>query len=296
MTEAKEFSLLFEEEKKKTLKAIQKKINSFTKAIKNAHDQLARSKDFEHVQHLAELVKANFPLLKRGMNEIKVADWKKEDAEVSIPLDPQANPKEQLEELFRKSQKLKRALSPLQALITKLDSDFHHWQTAFTQANDAKAIEELKRLQEDLNLFASISPKSKEEQKKQLPFHRFRTESGLEILVGKNASANDKLTFQVAHGTDLWLHAHGMSGSHVVIRKPKNRQVDSAALEDALQLALYYSKARSQPDGSHEVLLTERKHVSRLPRTPKGKVIVAKHKTYTIVLDKERIETIRHRK
>ena len=92
--------VVFEDEKKKTLKAIQKKLSSIAKAIKNAEIQYQRSKDFEEVQHLAELVKAHFPLLKRGMEEITVADWKKDNEEVRISLDPLASPQDILQDMF----------------------------------------------------------------------------------------------------------------------------------------------------------------------------------------------------
>jgi len=292
MTLPEQEQLLFETEKMRTVKAIQKKLSSFAKAIKKAHDQIERSKDFAEIQHMAELVKANFTKLKRGMSEITVSDWKKEDAERSIALDPLATPKEQLEEMFRKSQKLKRALSPLEALVGKLSSDLSYWKEKLTQAEGIVVLEELKTLQEACHLFVKPVSKTKEAPS---PYHRFRSESGVEILVGKSASSNDSLTFQVANGNDLWLHAHAMSGAHVVVRKKRGHDVPSDALQDALQLALYYSKARNDLKGSHEVLLTERKYVSRLPRTPKGRVVVSKHKTFTVVLDIDQIERIKRR-
>ena len=47
-------------------------------------------------------------------------------------------------------------------------------------------------------------------------FHR----GDWEILVGKGAADNDRLTFDVADRSDLWLHVAAWSGSHVVIRVP----------------------------------------------------------------------------
>ena len=68
---------------------------------------------------------------------------------------------------------------------------------------------------------------------------------GFEILVGKAARDNDRLTFRVAAPHDFWLHAAGYAGSHVVVRNPERvgappREV----LEAAAQLAAYHSKAR----------------------------------------------------
>lgn len=293
MTLPEQELLLFESEKKRTVKAIQKKLASFTKAIKKAHDQLERSKEFEEVQHMAELVKANFTQLKRGMSKITVSDWKQDNAERSIALDPLATPKEQIEEMFRKSQKLKRALTPLEALIGKLATDMGYWKEKLQQAEAIGVLDELKHFQDEIHLFPKPTVKTKEAP---APYHHFHSESGYDIFVGKNASSNDALTFQVANGNDLWLHAHAMSGAHVVVRKKRGHDVPADTLEDALQLALYFSKARNDPKSSHEVLLTEKKYVSRLPRTPKGRVVVSKHKTYTVALDLTHIDRLKKSK
>lgn len=282
---------LFDEEKKKTVKAIQKKLSSFEKAIKNAQAQYQSSKEFEEVKHLAELVKANFPLLKRGMTELTVPDWKKDNEEVRISLDPNATPQEMMQDMFVKSQKLKKAITPLQALLKKFDGEVHRWLEALEKARGALDIHQLKDLQKSLNILQEKTAKPKV---KALPYHVFQSSSGLNIIVGKNAASNDQVTFQVANGNDLWLHAHTMSGAHVVVRKKKNHDVDPETLHDALQLALYFSKAR-QSSGSFDVLVSEKKYVMRLPRMPKGKVVVSKHKTMSVTLDKERIEKIKSR-
>lgn len=283
---------VFEDEKKKTLKAIQKKLSSIAKAIKNAQDQYQRSKDFEEVQHLAELLKAHYPMLKRGMEEITVSDWKNDNKEVQISLDPRASPQDMLQDMFVKSQKLKKAISPLEALLKKFDGEVHRWQEALQKAQDAADLPALQAINTQYSL---LQPKAPKVAVKALPYHIFHSEAGFEIIAGKNAAANEIVTFQVANGNDMWLHAHGMSGAHVVVRKKKSQEVDPETLHDALQIALYFSKAR-QLQGECEVLVSEQKYVSRLPRMPKGKVVVSKHKLISATLDKDRVEKIKARK
>ena len=67
---------------------------------------------------------------------------------------------------------------------------------------------------------------------------------GFEILVGKGARDNDELTFRVAQPRDLWLHASGYAGSHVIVRAPEGADVPREVVECAAQLAAYHSKAR----------------------------------------------------
>lgn len=68
---------------------------------------------------------------------------------------------------------------------------------------------------------------------------------GYEILVGQSAADNDRLTFQVAAPQDLWLHAAGMPGSHVIIRNPGGGDVPRPVVKRAAELAVYFSKARA---------------------------------------------------
>lgn len=262
---------LFELEKKKTIKAIQKKLASFEKAIKQAKSVYESTQEFENVKHLAELVKADFSQAK---SEVK------KQALQADELRP-----ERVQELFEKSERLQKAMEPIASLLKKFDSDIHHWLDALKMAEEAKDAESLKALQKSLNLVPS------KEKKQALPYHLYHSHSGLEIYVGKTKAGNEKITFEIAHEHDLWLHAHAMRGAHVIVRKKKGHSVDPETLEDALQLALYYSKAKEKP-GTHEVLVTEKEFVSQIPHTKNGEIVVAKHKTFTVSLDEGRVEKL----
>ena len=56
------------------------------------------------------------------------------------------------------------------------------------------------------------------------PYRAFRSLAGLPILVGRGAAENDELTRRVARGNDLWLHARGQAGAHVVVRLAARRR------------------------------------------------------------------------
>ena|SRR5688572_8421813 len=69
---------------------------------------------------------------------------------------------------------------------------------------------------------------------------------GWEVWVGRAAADNDTLTFRIAAPRDTWLHvAGGTPGSHVVVRNPSGGVVPREVLEQAAQLAAWYSKARA---------------------------------------------------
>ena len=72
---------------------------------------------------------------------------------------------------------------------------------------------------------------------------RFTTRDGLEVLVGRSARQNEVVTFQLAASGDLWLHARGLPGSHVVL-KTAGRTPPATSVEQAAELAAYYSRGR----------------------------------------------------
>jgi predicted ribosome quality control (RQC) complex YloA/Tae2 family protein len=95
---------------------------------------------------------------------------------------------------------------------------------------------------------------------------------GFEILVGKGARENDRLTFRVAAPQDLWLHASGYAGSHVVVRNPeKLADLPREVVECAAQLAAYHSKAR-EARGKVDVHLCRAGDVRKPKGVPAGMV------------------------
>lgn len=97
---------------------------------------------------------------------------------------------------------------------------------------------------------------------------------GFEILVGKGARDNDHLTFRVAAPHDLWLHASGFAGSHVVIRNPdRAADIPREVVECAAQLAAYHSKAR-EARGKIDVHVCRASDVRKPPGFAPGKVLL----------------------
>jgi predicted ribosome quality control (RQC) complex YloA/Tae2 family protein len=67
---------------------------------------------------------------------------------------------------------------------------------------------------------------------------------GYRLLVGRNARANDQLTFGVGCPNDLWFHVAGSPGSHVLVQAPEQSgAVPTAVIRRAAELAAFYSKA-----------------------------------------------------
>ncbi len=84
---------------------------------------------------------------------------------------------------------------------------------------------------------------------------------GVSVLVGRSARQNDELTFERANPNDLWLHARGRAGSHVIVVS-HGAPLPETTLEFAAGLAAYYSQARAE--SAVDVIYTPRKNVHRV--------------------------------
>jgi len=109
-----------------------------------------------------------------------------------------------------------------------------------------------------------------------LPGVRFVDPRGFEVLVGRNARENDALTFKVAKSRDLWLHAQGFSGGHVIVRTG-GRELPFDTVLFAARLAAGFSRGRGA--GEVPVDYTQRKNVWRVKGGAPGAVHISHHKT-----------------
>jgi predicted ribosome quality control (RQC) complex YloA/Tae2 family protein len=112
--------------------------------------------------------------------------------------------------------------------------------------------------------------------------YRVHELDGFEILVGKSARDNDRLSLRVARPRDFWLHAHGFAGSHVVVRHPEGTgEVPRHVLERAAELAAWHSKARDAR-GKVSVHLCRASEISKPRGAPAGQVRLRSFQTLKV--------------
>jgi predicted ribosome quality control (RQC) complex YloA/Tae2 family protein len=90
---------------------------------------------------------------------------------------------------------------------------------------------------------------------------RIERPSGARIFVGRSPRENVEVTFRIARPDDLWFHARGIPGSHVVLQPPPGGEPDDADLSAAADLAARHSRAAQAP--RVEIDYTERKYVRK---------------------------------
>lgn len=277
--------------------ALQKELKGQLKKLQHKEKELIKQLNacsrWEAIQHEGELLKANFSLLKKGLSSLSVDDWLTGQPAV-LSLDHRKTPHDEMALRFRKAKKLHDGIDPLKRFLNRIQEDIKRVEQKSQQIDRLTTAQELGSYKRSSPDTSSVSREMKPPKPSiSVIYREYLSASGVKIWVGKNAKANDRLTLQLANGRDWWLHATGCPGSHVVIRLGKDEEPDSETLKDAMQLALHYSKARSQ--GEAEVCYTQRKFVSKMGRGKPGQVQISKHQTAWIKFDPIRFQALQDR-
>lgn len=99
------------------------------------------------------------------------------------------------------------------------------------------------------------------ESKKKFPNLKKVEYDGFLIYVGRDAASNDHLTFNMADNDDIWLHAKGIPGSHVVIISNNNKLPSESVIKYAAELAKKNSKGKNEK--KIEVVFCKRRFVKK---------------------------------
>ena len=91
------------------------------------------------------------------------------------------------------------------------------------------------------------------------------------VLVGRNRRDNEAICFQLSRPTDIWMHARGCPGAHVLLCVRRGSpEVTDDDLDFAANLAIFYSDARTERRAA--VTTAEPKHITKPRGAPPGAV------------------------
>ena len=197
---------------------------------------------------------------------------------VNVRLDPRLDAVQNAEAYFRKAKHARASVVESRRRLDGLARQIELGEQLLTHLQEARTMEDLaRRMKEraaDLRALG-VSPQVREQEPP--PFRTFSVEGGFEVWAGKNSANNDLLTFKHARPDDLWFHARGGSGSHVILRvRSAPGEPGKRAKEQAASIAAYYSAlrgARMVP-----VSVTKRKYVRKPRGAPAGTVAIEREK------------------
>jgi predicted ribosome quality control (RQC) complex YloA/Tae2 family protein len=251
-----------------TLRQRIEKARRTAEALRKEEAEGSRAEGYEQA---GTLLMAHLPLLHKGDKNIVIEGE-------TISLDPKLAPVQNAQRYFERAKRSRLAAQQSVARLETLRSEITLGEQLLSELEDVTTREEVKRFMEDyaeeLDRFG-IGEKS--EKHRELPFRIFTVDGGFEVWAGKSSENNDLLTLHHAKPNDLWFHARGSSGSHVVLKMGTGKgEPGKKAKEQAAGIAAYYSKmknARMVP-----VAMTEKKYVRKPKGAPPGTVVLEREK------------------
>ncbi|HEX8751743.1 MAG TPA: NFACT family protein [Nitrospira sp.] len=290
----KETHLLLERarlDRLQTLKKLQKKTK---RRIEAWRDDLAKATKYRDYARYGELIKANLRSIKTGMDRITLVDYYDETLpEVTLPLDSTKSAQGNMDDYFKKHRKHLTAERELNPRIIQAECELETLQQEMSSLQQGTWTAPLpSTTTQGVRRRGARTPIESSDQRRG-PFRRFTSTDGLPIFVGRNAKENEEITFGLAKSDDLWLHARGTPGSHVVVRLQKGTDPPPETLCDAATLALLYSDLKKSKKG--DVIYTRRKWVKKAKGQAPGAVLVTQEKTIYVKLDTKRLAALKER-
>jgi len=270
---------------------LRSRVRKLERTLAAVEEDAARAVRAAEERARAELLLPVASRLPRGAREARVQDWTRVDqegraAEVVIALDPALSASENAQRWLRRARRYQAAAQRIAARKAEVGAQLAAASSLLEQAESAADAAQLAVV--ETRAPALPARKGKGEAPR-LPYRKFLSRAGTPILVGRSARDNDALSLRVARGNDLWLHARGVQGAHVVV-PGASEAPDAGTLADAALLAAHFSSARGEE--AVEVAFTRCKHLRKPKDAPAGSVIVTQEKVMRVRREEERLAAL----
>ncbi len=280
----KQFVLEFERLQSVCSKALSTRLNY----LRNSVEKLKKNSDLTRRKEEAEL-KANLLLtfknqIPKGAREVELENiFSEEKEKIKIKLNPSRSVVANAERYFNKFKRLNEEKNIQEIKLSTYQKEIKEIEQLITDLNKIKDLDRLRKFSRKLKEIKLIQ-KTAAEADRQIPssnlrysFKRLILNKTWDVYIGKDGENNDLLTFRFANKWDIWLHAQGVTGAHVIIRVPKKDQLPPHhIIEQAAQIAAANRTAKHSSTVS--VIYTQARYVSRIRKAPPGTVKVQNEK------------------
>jgi len=263
------------------------------KALRQIEKRLEEAGREPELRSQAELLAAHLHEVRRGPSSVRLPAFDG-SGDVEIPLDPALDPRENVERLFRRARRLARGREDTETQRAIQESELREVDVALARLDPPPTPETLRELARELapSVLASAergapAPATTPEapRRPSLPPgftpRVYDLPGGWEVWVGRDSRQNDELTHRYASQKDLWFHARGCQGSHVVLRVATGKgEPPKDAILRAAAIAAFHSKARTS--GLVPVAYAEKRYVRKPRKAPPGTAVMLREKVVMV--------------
>jgi len=269
--------------RREALAALEREERGLRRSLEAVAAERAEGEDWSRHSELGRALLSAGGLDRRGLESLTLPDYTgPEPREVQIPLDPALTVRQNADALFKKVRRGKARLEKTGARISELEARL---AALAARREAAGAEEELERL-----FVARPGPRPgapRPQRRRDLPpdVAAVPLPEGFAGFAGKSAAGNDRVSFRLGRGEDLWLHASDYPGCHVVVRNPARLEQLPPAVERAA--ALYAARHSGAPPGNRVAVLVSRcKFLRRVPGAL-GRVALSRSRTVLVELPRD---------
>ncbi len=251
-------------EKNAASKAIEKRHRQTQNYIDKTLKKIEKVENTMRYEEFGHILMANLHAVEPRSKSVELFDFYTNE-QITIPLKDHLSAQKNAELFYRKGKNQKLEIDNLYQNLDKKEEQLRLFESQLEEINNFESLKEMRKFLKENKIKVT---NLQENEPDELPFKVFEYQD-FQILVGKNSKNNDLLTQKFAYKEDLWLHARGVAGSHVVIKYRAGKPFPKSVIEKAASLAAYYSKRKT--DSLCPVIVTPKKYV----RKPKGAALGA---------------------
>ena len=273
-------------------KKIQTRLDTLQHKTEKQNNEISSSVLLDKDKLYGELLTSYIYQIKTGMSEITLENFYNNNEKITIPLDVQKSPSENIQRYFKRYQKSKNRIEELTEQLAIAQKEISYLENVLLSISQIETYDEISEIQDELAKQGYIRRPSNHKSKKETissPME-FTASDGTTILVGKNNTQNDRLTLKLSSPNDTWLHTKDIPGSHVIIRA-KQQDISEKTLYEAAILAAYYSKGKFS--SNVPVDYTERKNVKKPSGAKPGMVIYVNNSTIYVTPEESVVEQLK---
>ncbi len=238
--------------------------------------ELAEAGDPERWKHMADWLLAYAAQVPAGAKEVTLET---DQGPLTVPLDPELTPVENAQRYYRRYQKARRAREEIPGRLEDARAQLAYLEQLETDLTLAQDASEIGEVEQALIQAGFVRPSRKRVPPPPARPLTFTTPEGYTVLVGRSARLNDEITFRRASPDDLWFHARGVPGAHVVLRSG-GRPVSEKTMRRVAGLAAHYSAARD--NAAVDVQVARVRDVRRHPSGRPGQVILRREEVMRV--------------
>ena len=223
-------------------RVIRRELNKDRNKLPKLLQALDEAMDCERYREYGDLLFAYRSQLQKQPT-ITLPSFEREE-EVTIPIDMRFDLRHNANRYYQKYHKQRRAQSILKEQIVLCEEQIRYFEQLEAQLEIA-SVPDAMEIREELvhqgYMKARKAGIHRRAKGKQAPHFTTFEINGVRVYLGKNNLQNEYLTRTLARKSDLWFHAKGYHGAHVICTDP---QPEESLLRTCAMLAAYYSKGR----------------------------------------------------